>query len=88
MRIYSICTAKEARGKGVGRALIGECIERARSDGYGRIFLEVRTDNTPALSLYRSFGFSEEKILNRFYLDGCDGVKMKLELDNGNTTKA
>jgi L-phenylalanine/L-methionine N-acetyltransferase len=49
------------QGRGVGRALIGALIDYAdRSLGLRRLELTVFTDNTPAIALYRSFGFVEE----------------------------
>ncbi len=80
VRIFSICTSKNARNKGVAKNLIKEIIDRSKDDGYKKIFLEVRVDNTPAIKLYNKFGFTKIKTLPCFYSDGCDGIKMKLEL--------
>jgi GNAT superfamily N-acetyltransferase len=48
----------EARGTGLGRALVEFTMERARERGCGRIQLDVNTANGPAKALYESLGFS------------------------------
>jgi L-amino acid N-acyltransferase YncA len=46
------------RGEGVGRALCRRVLEQARADGYrGMQFNAVVETNTPAIRLWRSFGF-------------------------------
>jgi ribosomal-protein-alanine N-acetyltransferase len=52
--------APERRGAGDGRALIQRVAGSARARGARRLFLEVRSSNMPALSLYRSAGFKVE----------------------------
>jgi len=57
--LKSMHTAAEARGRGVGRALLGHLIDTARARGYRRMSLETGT--TPgfaaARALYESAGF-------------------------------
>jgi len=48
-----------ARGQGLGAALVGAAIDRARERGCRRVELDTSEDNAPALALYRRFGFSE-----------------------------
>jgi ribosomal-protein-alanine N-acetyltransferase len=48
-------------------------------------FLEVRRSNLPAISLYRSFGFTELGIRKGYYTDGEDALVM--ENKNNNTHK-
>ena len=47
----------EARGTGVGRALIEAAFELARGRGCKRIQLDVAEDNTRAIEVYRAAGF-------------------------------
>jgi putative acetyltransferase len=58
--IKSMHTAAEARGRGVGRALLGYLLDTARARGYRLVSLETGT--TPgfaaARALYESAGFS------------------------------
>lgn len=46
----------EARGAGVGRALVGELAAIARRSGYARVEWSVLDWNEPALRFYRSLG--------------------------------
>jgi ribosomal protein S18 acetylase RimI-like enzyme len=50
----------EARGTGLGRALIEGAFGRARARGCGRIQLDVAEDNTRAIDVYRQAGFGTE----------------------------
>jgi putative acetyltransferase len=58
--IKSMHTAAEARGRGVGRALLSHLLDTARAHGYRRVSLETGT--TPgfaaARALYESVGFA------------------------------
>lgn len=58
--IKSMHTLAEARGRGVGRALLSHLLDTARARGYRRVFLETGT--TPgfaaARALYESLGFT------------------------------
>ena len=51
---------KEWRGTGIGRKLIGECLEMARAMGLEKVELTVYADNTAAIRLYESVGFRHE----------------------------
>lgn len=48
---------KNARGKGIGRAMITHCIEYAKSEGYASIYLETMPELKQALATYEKFGF-------------------------------
>jgi ribosomal protein S18 acetylase RimI-like enzyme len=50
----------DARRGGLGVALVGAAIERARARGCRRIELDVNEDNEAALGLYRRLGFTTE----------------------------
>ena len=56
--IYGVYVAPEARGRGVGKALMQELIARARHvEGLEQLNLAVVTANEAAVHLYRSLGF-------------------------------
>ena len=52
--------AAEARGRGVGEALMQECIDRARRSGRKRVRLHTRTFMTSAQRLYERLGFRRD----------------------------
>ena len=46
--------------------------------GNARVYLEVRTDNAPAIALYRSAGFVEVGLRKRYYrVSGADAYTMR-----------
>jgi putative acetyltransferase len=57
--LKSMRAAPEARGTGVGRALLDHVIVEATARGYDRLSLETGTADlhAPAVALYRSAGF-------------------------------
>jgi len=52
-----LAVASGARGRGVGRLLATECVERARTAGAQRVVICTSTDMHPAHRLYESLGF-------------------------------
>lgn len=71
-QIQGFAVADEARGRGVGRALIRAAVEEARRRGARRLTLRVLGHNTPARKLYESEGFVVEGVLpEEFFLDGA-----------------
>jgi GNAT superfamily N-acetyltransferase len=50
----------DARGTGLGRALVEACFERARARGCRRIELDVNESNTGTIARYTRCGFSVE----------------------------
>jgi ribosomal-protein-alanine N-acetyltransferase len=53
----NVAVAAEARGRGIGGALVDTVIARVRERGAGEVFLEVRESNRSAQSIYRDRGF-------------------------------
>ena len=57
--VANIAVAPEARGRGVGAALLDRALEAAADAGVRELFLEVRESNAGARALYASRGFVE-----------------------------
>jgi putative acetyltransferase len=55
--VAKMAVAEPHKGRGLGRALMAACVERARAAGAPRLYLETNSALAPALALYRSFGF-------------------------------
>ncbi len=65
--------------RGIGRALLRAVLDRARG---ATVFLEVRTDNDSAISLYRSEGFEVIGTRRRYYRpSGADAFTMRRQAD-------
>ncbi len=56
---FGISVEKAYWGLGIGRTLMEGCIECAKKAGYKQVELDVRADNTNAIALYESMGFTE-----------------------------
>ncbi|WP_431683886.1 N-acetyltransferase family protein [Kitasatospora sp. KL5] len=70
-QIQGLAVAREARGRGVGRALVEAACEAAAAAGARRITLRVLAHNEPARRLYEQCGFRVEGVLpGEFLLDG------------------
>lgn len=54
------------RGKGIGKQLMQDFIDAARTRGVRRVFLEMRAGN-PAEVLYRQFGFEQIGLRKDYY---------------------
>jgi ribosomal-protein-alanine N-acetyltransferase len=62
------------RRRGVARALVAAGFERLRREEVQICFLEVRMDNTPAIALYESLGFTLTTRRKGYYRDGTDAL--------------
>lgn len=58
--IEDVYVDEAARGKGLGRALVVEALQRARERGCGRVELDVDVVNEPARALYTKLGFRDK----------------------------
>lgn len=55
---FSVYVARAARGRGVGRALLGRLVEEARALDYHKLVLAAFPFNAAGMALYRSAGFT------------------------------
>ncbi|MCV7383524.1 tRNA (adenosine(37)-N6)-threonylcarbamoyltransferase complex dimerization subunit type 1 TsaB [Mycolicibacter longobardus] len=74
--VHTIGVEPAHQGRGIGRRLLTDLLEYA--DG-GVVHLEVRTDNAPAIALYRDVGFVEVGLRKRYYRNGADAYTMRRE---------
>ncbi|MFI5860416.1 GNAT family N-acetyltransferase [Streptomyces sp. NPDC051546] len=68
--LEKLAVAAQAHGLGIGRALAVALVEDARRAGIEVLTLDARGDNTRALRLYSSLGFTEYGRLPRFVAVG------------------
>ena len=61
-RVTAIVVDQGARGRGIGRALLGRLEERARASGCDRIDLTSRYDREGAAGFYRRMSFEDTSL--------------------------
>ena len=75
--VHTIGVDPVYQGCGIGRRLLDELLDFAAG---GAVYLEVRTDNEPAIALYRSVGFERIGLRRRYYsVSGADAYTMRRE---------
>lgn len=68
--IQTIEVAPEARGRGVGGALLGSIEDSARAAGAGLIWLHVEAANSGAIRLYEARGYACDGRQENYYPHG------------------
>jgi [ribosomal protein S18]-alanine N-acetyltransferase len=77
--IHTLAVDPAHWGRGVGRALLRTVLDHAAG---ATVFLEVRTDNQPAIGLYRSESFTVIGIRRGYYRpSGADAFTMRRPAD-------
>lgn len=71
----------EARGRGIGRALMERCLGEARAHGKRFVTLNTTEDMTAARTMYESMGF--RRLPDRVWPDGFRLMAYELSLDGG-----
>lgn len=66
----SVYVGEEARGSGVGRALLERLVERSEAAGYWTLTAGVFPENEASLRLHRAFGFRELGVHERLGQSG------------------
>ncbi|MCG3138269.1 MAG: Mycothiol acetyltransferase [Phycisphaerae bacterium] len=69
-RLYAVAVHPAARGQHVGQLLVEYTLEQMINQGTRRIYLQVREDNLPAISLYTKLGFVDRGQLQDYYGSG------------------
>ena len=76
--VQTVAVSTAARSQGIGRLLLRELLAAALERGCHEVMLEVRSDNGPAIALYRGEGFEQLAKRSRYYSDGADALVMRL----------
>jgi putative acetyltransferase len=79
-----LMVAASHRRRGVGRALLEQAVDWARSAGVRKLELHVFPWNAPAIALYESFGFVREGFRREHYRRGdeyVDAILMAFRVD-------
>jgi ribosomal-protein-alanine N-acetyltransferase len=80
LHIHDLAVDPRHRRRGVGTALLAAMIGIATAQGIPRLRLEVRVENVPARRFYEAHGFQVVGRANRYYPDGADALRMRLDL--------
>jgi len=78
--IAMLAVDKNYRKRKIGATLVSKAIEAMIEDEADEVVLETEVTNTAALILYERLGFSRDKRLFRYYLNGVDALRLKLWL--------
>ena len=70
--IYRVAVKEEKRQRGIGYRLLSFALKTERGRGLECTFLEVRSQNTAAIALYRAHGFTEIGVRKNYYKDPID----------------
>ena len=73
--IGDIIVEEEERNKGIASCLMDYMLSDIK-ESVKLLTLEVRKSNTPAIQLYKKFGFEVVYIRKKYYLDGEDAYLM------------
>ena len=75
-QLNNLAVVNALRGKGIGRTLLIDTLQRMKKAGCQRSILEVRISNEPAISLYESVGFKKSHLKKQYYENGEDAWAM------------
>lgn len=67
--LYRIAVSGKFRRRGLGERLLADFLEQCRKRGAEKVFLEVRSRNFPAISLYEKAGFEKIAVRKGYYGD-------------------
>lgn len=73
-------TSPKHRRQGLAGRTLSALLDKMRDSGAARCFLEVRSRNTPAVTLYEKHGFRRVGLRKRYYGDD-DAIVMAAELN-------
>jgi ribosomal protein S18 acetylase RimI-like enzyme len=76
-RLYSIAILPELQRQGLGRHLLTHAEQMAADEGRLAMRLEVGRTNTPGISLYESNGYRSFDIVENYYEDHTDAIRMQ-----------
>ncbi|UCF71050.1 MAG: ribosomal protein S18-alanine N-acetyltransferase [candidate division WOR-3 bacterium] len=80
LHITNIAVAEDRQRHGLATRMLHEMEGVARTRGCGFAYLEVRTTNDAAVSMYRKNGYDILYTRKRYYIDGNDAYVMHKEL--------
>ena len=77
--LLSIAVEPVEQGKGLAKMLMEHCHREFAGRGIKKFFLEVRENNSAAISLYRKFGYEKIAERKKYYPDGETAIVMQTQ---------
>jgi ribosomal-protein-alanine N-acetyltransferase len=84
--IISVAVMPDFRRRSIGSALVQDALSALSTLHVDECYLEVRTSNAFAISLYKKLRFDIARTIPRYYYDGSDAYVMAKELTHGSPT--
>jgi ribosomal-protein-alanine N-acetyltransferase len=78
--VLTVGVIPSQRGKGIARQLMALITDWAKQQGSIAMMLEVKVDNTEAIGLYESLGYSKLNVRRDYFGAGLDALVMRLDL--------
>lgn len=75
--LLTLAVAPAARRQGIGAALLADFAATSRVRGATVAFLEVASDNAPAIALYTGAGWSRAGQRRNYYAPGIDALLLR-----------
>ena len=83
--LADIAVSPKFRRRGLADEMLARLEGEARAAGAGRVLLEVRVSNAPAMRLYLKRGYVGCGVRPRYYADGEDALIMQKRLAGANS---
>jgi ribosomal-protein-alanine N-acetyltransferase len=78
--LISIGVLDEYRGRGVGTILLKTLLARLNERAINELWLEVNVGNEAAIRFYERFGFVRAMIIDSYYADRSNALRMRLTI--------
>jgi len=76
--LVKMYVSSSARGKGLGKILLQQCIDEAKKKGFRKMYIETMPELTNAIEMYKKYGFTFiPTSLGNSGHTGCDLFMMK-----------
>ena len=76
--LVKMYVSSAARGKGLGKMLLQQCIDEAKNNGFEKMYIETMPELTNAIEMYKKYGFTFiPTSLGNSGHTGCDLFMMK-----------
>lgn len=78
--LMNIVTKKNMRGKGIASCILNAIISTCKNNNIKLLNLEVNSQNTIAINLYKKYNFNEVGLRKKYYDNTYDAVLMTLKI--------